>query len=80
VQHLAFAQMEDEHKMLVKRLLMFLISLILGGVVTWLIVRFVLGTTVAEYGGLYFFLTTFFFGAFFAIWLDLFMGTELLPE
>ena len=80
MQHLAFADTEDEHKMLVKRLLMFLISLILGGAVTWLIVRLVLGTTVAEYGGLYFFLTAFFFGAFFAIWLDLFMGTELLPE
>lgn len=80
MQHLAFADTEDEHKMLVKRLLMFLIALILGGAVTWLIVRFVLGTSVAEYGGLYFGLTMFFFGAFFAIWLDLFMGTELLPE
>jgi hypothetical protein len=66
--------------MLVRRLAMFLIALILGSAVTWLIVRFVLGTSVAEYGGLYFGLTTFFFAAFFAIWLDLFMKTELLPE
>lgn len=66
--------------MLVKRLLLFVIALVLGAVITWLIVRFVLGTSVAEYGGLYFGLTSFFFGAFFGVWLDKFMGTGLLPE
>ncbi len=66
--------------MLVKRLSLFVIALVLGAAITWLVVRFVLGTNVAEYGGLYFGLTTFFFGAFFGVWLDKFMGTGLLPE
>jgi hypothetical protein len=66
--------------MLGKRLLLIVIALVLGAGVTLLIVSFVLGTSVAEYGGLYFGLTSFFFGAFFGVWLDKFMGTRLLPE
>lgn len=66
--------------MLLKRLLLFAISLIIGAILTFLIITFVLGTTYGEYGFLYFFLTSFFFGAAVGIWLDKFMGTELLPE
>ncbi len=66
--------------MLAKRLLVIVISLAVGAVVTVGLVRFVLGTTVAEYGTFYFSMTAFFLGAALGIWLDKFFGTEFLPE
>ena len=66
--------------MLVKRLLLVAISLVVGAAVTFALVVFLLGTSVEEYGALYFFLTAFFFACALGIWLDKFMGTDLLPE
>lgn len=66
--------------MLVKRLLVIVISLVVGAIVTVGLVRFVLETTVAEYGTFYFAMTAFFLGCALGIWLDKFLGTEFLPE
>ena len=66
--------------MLVRRILLFVLSLIIGALITTGIVLFVLNTSLEEYGSLYFFLTAFFFAAAVGIWLDKFMDTELLPE
>ena len=66
--------------MLVKRILVIVISLVAAAIITAGLIRFVVGTTIAEYGGLYFFLTAFFLGCALGIWLDKFMGTEFLPE
>lgn len=66
--------------MLVKRLLLFIISLVLGALITTGIVIFVLNTTVGEYGTFYFVMTAFFIACAIGIWLDKFMDTRLLPE
>lgn len=66
--------------MLMKRILLIVISLVLGALITFGILVFLLGTTVAEYGMLYFVLTTFFIAAAIGIWLDKFMETQFLPE
>lgn len=66
--------------MVLKRILVIVISLVVGALISAGIIVFLIGTTIAEYGGLYFFLTAFFMGAALAIWLDKFMGTEMLPE
>ena len=66
--------------MVLKRIGLFVLSLIIGAILTALIVIYLLDTSLEEYGGLYFFLTAFFFAAAVGIWLDKFMGTELLPE
>jgi hypothetical protein len=41
---------------------------------------FPLGTTVAEFGAFYFFMTSLAFGIAIALVLDKFAGTELLPK
>ena len=66
--------------MLVKRILVIVVSLVVGAVVTVGLIEFVLDTTVAEYGTLYFILTAFFLACAAAVWLDKFLGTEFLPE
>lgn len=66
--------------MLIKRLVLALISLGVGAVATWLIVITILDTTIGNYGGIYFFFTTLSIGCALAIWLDKFMGTEILPK
>lgn len=66
--------------MLLKRLLLAIISLVLGGLITTGIVIFVLETTVGEYGTFYFSMTAFFIACAIGIWLDKFMDTKLLPE
>ncbi|HZD09932.1 MAG TPA: hypothetical protein VE553_01220 [Candidatus Binatia bacterium] len=66
--------------MLVKRIAVIVISLIVGAAVATALIIFVLGTTIAEYGTLYFVLTSFFLAAAVGIWLDKFLGTEFLPE
>ena len=66
--------------MFVKRLVLALISLAVGVGVTLGIVKFVLNTIPSHYGGMYFFFTVMFIAIALGIWLDKFMGTEILPE
>lgn len=66
--------------MLVKRLLLFVISLAVGAAVTVGLVRVVLSTSVEEYGTFYFLMTALFLAFALGIWLDKFMDTNLLPE
>lgn len=65
--------------MLVKRLILVVISLAFGVGATTLIVYSV-GTNPAEYGPIYFTFTALSLGLALAIWLDKFMGTEILPK
>ena len=74
--------------MLVRRILLVVISLVIGYAATFLLVNFVLGTTVAEfwrgpeepYNIHYFLLVGFFLALAVGIWLDKFMKTEILPK
>ena len=65
--------------MLVKRLALAAISLVTGFVFTYLIVIGI-GTNLEEYGGTYTFFTALSLGCVVGIWLDKFMGTEILPK
>lgn len=73
--------------MLVKRLLLVVLSLVIGTAATYLIVL-ALGTTVAEFWAgpeepvniPYFILTAIFIALAAAIWLDKFMKTDILPK
>ena len=44
------------------------------------LITILIGTTPAEYGAVYMFFTTLTIGLAIAIWLDKFMGTNLLPK
>ena len=72
--------LEDMTTMLLKRILLVVISLVLGALITTAIVIYVLNTTVSEYGTFYFSMTAFFIACAIGIWLDKFMDTRLLPE
>lgn len=65
--------------MLVKRLLLAIISIAFGVIVT-IGVTVLIGTTPAEYGFLYFTLTSLALAVALGVWLDKFMGTKLLPK
>lgn len=65
--------------MQIKRLLLAVISIAFGVVVTGAI-TFLIGTTPAEYGFMYFFFTALCLAIGLAIWLDKFMNTEILPK
>jgi hypothetical protein len=65
--------------MLLKRLLLAIISLAFGAVVTTG-GTILLGTTPAGYGLIYFVVTTLSLAVALGVWLDKFMGTELLPK
>lgn len=65
--------------MLVKRIGVLAVSLVIGYIFTFGIVTLI-GTTVEEYGGLYTFFTALSIGLAIAVWLDKFLGTEMLPE
>jgi hypothetical protein len=73
--------------MLIRRVLLVVISLVIGVIATLLIV-IAMGTTPAEfwrgpeqpYQIHYFILVSFFIACGIAIWLDKFMGTEILPK
>lgn len=65
--------------MTIKRILVGVISIVIGLVLTFLSTK-LLGTTPAEYGTVYFLMTTIAFGCAVGIWLDRFMGTDILPE
>jgi uncharacterized membrane protein len=66
--------------LLIKRIALIVISMIVGAVLTWAIITFLLDTSVAEYGPVYFPLTAFFFGISIALIADRFAGTEFLPK
>lgn len=65
--------------MLVKRLLLAIISVAFGVIVT-IGITVAIGTTPAEYGFLYFTFTVLALAVALGVWLDKFMGTELLPK
>ena len=66
--------------MFVKRLVLALISIAVGVLVTELIVAFILDTIRGHYGTMYYALTVMFIAIALGIWLDKFMGTDILPE
>ncbi|KAA3664576.1 MAG: hypothetical protein DWQ04_05000 [Chloroflexi bacterium] len=68
--------------MLVKRLLLIVISLVAGFVLTYAIVvaPFIADTNLEEFGFSYTFFTTLSLGIAVGIWLDKFMGTDILPK
>lgn len=66
--------------MFVKRLLLAFISIAVGVVVTYGIVVIILDTIPSWYGGMYFFFTTLFIALALGVWLDKFMGTEILSD
>ena len=65
--------------MLVKRILLIVISLAFGVLATFGIVV-AIGTTPQVYGAIYFSFTALALAIALGIWLDKFMGTEILPE
>lgn len=74
--------------MLVRRILLIILSLVIGYAATYLIVIFLLDTTVAEFWRgpeqpfeiPYFLFVGFFLALAVGIWLDKFLGTEILPK
>ena len=66
--------------MFVKRLILVLISLAVGVLATEAIVVVVLDTIRSWYGGMYYFFTVVFIAIALGIWLDKFMGTEILSD
>ncbi len=65
--------------MLVKRLILAAISIAVGFGLTVLITMLI-GTTPAEYGAIYMIFTTLSLAVALGIWLDKFMGTNILPK
>ncbi|WP_420643106.1 hypothetical protein [Candidatus Leptofilum sp.] len=65
--------------MLLKRLGIGVVSLLVGFGLTVIIVQLI-GTTLEEYGVYYTFFTALSLGCAVAIWLDKFLGTEMLPK
>jgi hypothetical protein len=65
--------------MLIKRLILALISIAFGVAATFLIMLLI-GTNYYTYGFGYTFFTSLALACFLGIWLDKFMGTNLLPE
>lgn len=65
--------------MLLKRLGIGIVSLLVGFGLTVIIVQLI-GTTLEEYGVYYTFFTSLSLGCAIAIWLDKFLGTEMLPK
>jgi hypothetical protein len=68
--------------MLVKRLLLVVLSFGIGFVLTVAVVYapFIADTTLEEFGPIYTFFTALSFGLAAGIWLDKFLGTEILPK
>jgi hypothetical protein len=65
--------------MLVKRLLLIAISIGFGVITTW-VITWAIGTNPQEYGFLYYTFTALSLACALAIWLDKFMGTQILPK
>ena len=76
--------------MLIKRLALVVISLVIGFLITWFIVTVdvtigpihlvIAGTTLDQYGLWYTSFTALALACAIGIWLDKFMGTEILPK
>ncbi len=66
--------------MLIKRLLLVIISLFIGFLATWAIIITVAESNLQIYGPWYTFFTSLAIGCAVGIWLDKFMGTELLKK
>lgn len=79
--------------LLIRRIIVWVVSMLLGGVVAYLIitvgfdllplfssVQTPQGVSIQEYGTLYFLFTAVPLGFVFVIWLDYFMGTRILPD
>ncbi|MCO5182662.1 MAG: hypothetical protein M9928_00790 [Anaerolineae bacterium] len=64
----------------IKRIILAIISLVVGFVATYLIVIFILDTVLSDYGTVYVVLTVLSIASAVGIWLDKFMKTELLPN
>ncbi|CUS05492.2 protein of unknown function [Candidatus Promineifilum breve] len=65
--------------MLVRRLILAAISFGVAFGLT-ILITMLIGTTPAEYGPVYMFFTTLTLGLAIGIWLDKFMGTNILPR
>ncbi len=65
--------------MLLKRLILAAISFGVGFGLT-ILITMLIGTTPAEYGAVYMFFTSLTLGLALGIWLDKFMGTNILPR
>lgn len=65
--------------MLMRRLLLAVISLVVGTGAT-ILITILVGTTPAEYGPIYTFFTALSLAVAVGIWLDKFMGTNILPK
>ncbi|HRO25563.1 MAG TPA: hypothetical protein PLR07_14845 [Promineifilum sp.] len=65
--------------MLVKRLVLAAISIGVGFGLT-ILMTMLIGTTPAEYGAIYMIFTTLSLAVALGIWLDKFMGTQILPK
>lgn len=65
--------------MLIRRLILAIISIAFGIVVT-IGITILIGTTPAEYGMIYFTLTSLALAVALGVWLDKFMLTKLLPK
>ncbi len=76
--------------MLIKRLALVVISLVVGFLITWFIVEVdftvgpvhivIAGTKLEQYGIWYTGFTTLVLACALGVWLDKFMGTEILPK
>ncbi len=67
--------------MLVKRLILVVISLVLGyGLTVLILITPLVNTNVEEYGGVYTFFTALSIACAIGVWLDKFMDTKILPE
>jgi hypothetical protein len=72
----------------VRRLIVWVVSMILGFVVSWLIITVgfpivkpeATGVTIEKYGTIYFLVTAVPIGLIFVTWLDLLMDTRILPD
>jgi hypothetical protein len=72
----------------IRRLIVWIVSMILGFVVSWLIITVgfpivkpeATGITIEKYGTIYFLVTAVPIGLIFVTWLDLLMDTRILPD
>jgi hypothetical protein len=72
----------------VRRLIVWVVSMILGFVVSWLIITVgfpivkpeATGITIEKYGTIYFLVTAVPIGLIFVTWLDMLMDTRILPD
>jgi len=76
--------------LLLRRVMVWTISMVLGALIGWLIITFVLpglspdknakAISIAEYGIIYFLVTVVPLGLIFVTWLDYFLDTRIWPD